>query len=186
MWWQGRIKLDANYKEKSSTKLESPKEVSHLPIGFPKAPSPPAEQARCPGNRQGWTRTHRGRHWSHLSPNQLSTPEEKRADSYWGVPISKPRCPTQVLGAAPADVSLGVILARKWTEGCYQLSVSLWLAICFLSCSLPNLRKNPLSIMIMVIDLAFSIRGCHLLFKDNFPLNIFSIYQLKWLQGSFK
>lgn len=38
----GRTKPDANYKDERSTKHEFPEEVSHLPAGIPKAPSPPA------------------------------------------------------------------------------------------------------------------------------------------------
>lgn len=193
--WQGRRKVDANYKEKSSTKHKSPEEVSHLPTRFPRAPSPPAEQGRCPGNGQGPTRTHQRKLRSQVGLNQLSTP---RAEDSWqllGSPNKshaavcvvsfEPQSPAQVLGTAPADISLDVILTRKWTEGCRQPTISSWLATCFLSCSSQNPRKSPLSIVIMVLISPVPSMAGTRLSRIFFPPNIFSIYRLKWLHAAF-
>lgn len=48
VWWQGRRKLYANYKGKRGKTMRSQNRC-HLPIGFPKPPSPPAERTQCPG-----------------------------------------------------------------------------------------------------------------------------------------
>lgn len=168
-------------------KHESPEGVSYLPPGFPKAPSPPAEQVQCPGNRQGWTGIHQRRHGSrawtncpHQSRRELTVPGESEQVPHCYMCSLEPQSPPQVLGAA-----LAVTLTREGTEGCCHPSTSSWLAVASFHAVCNIWGRVPSVYCDNGINLTFSICGWYLPFKGIFPLNIFSIYCLKWLYAAF-
>lgn len=66
-------------------------------------------------------------------------------------------------------------LPRKRMEGCCQPGITSWLVICFLWCSLQNLRQSPLRIVITVSISPFPPVAGTSLSRITFP-RLFSVF----------